>query len=505
MARIIESRKGKRMLSHQGYIYHFHSESKNGSRFYWRCSDRDGCTARVTSNADIDRVVTIYKQSNHSHQPNFSEEQVRTAVTRIKRRAAAHPNEPPQSVVIEELAPVQNEEVIVLMPERMALVRMVNRAQNSARPELPTSLVDCVILPPYDITLNNLQFLQFDSGQDDPDRLLIFYTEADLRNLAQSPTVFGDGTFKTVPNMFGQMYTLHGIVMGKVFPMIYCLCVRKNEDTYNRIFNELNAKAQQLGVLLQPTTIIFDFEKGAMNAAIAAFPQINVKGCLFHFTQAIWRHIVSSGLKGAYNDPDDSTIRDDARMLMSIPFIPLVDVIDIFVLLKDEIDDRLYDIWTYMDRTYVRGTPARQGRQGRVVGRGRRPPAPPRFPPEIWNVYDSVINGVQRTTNVVEGWHSKFQRLIVTHHSAIWRFLETIKKEQNNNAQLITQLRGGHRNIKYPIKNAYFRNQRQLEELVRNYDTYVDEDNVNTYLRAVSYRLKIHQEAIDDDESSESD
>lgn len=78
-------------------------------------------------------------------------------------------------MIEEELAPVQNKEMVVLMPERMALVHMVNRAQNSAQIELPTSLVNCVIRPPYDTTLNNLQFLRFDSGQYEADRLNLLY------------------------------------------------------------------------------------------------------------------------------------------------------------------------------------------------------------------------------------------------------------------------------------------------------------------------------------------
>ena len=37
------------------------------------------------------------------------------------------------------------------------------------------------------------------------------------------------------------------------------------------------------------------------------------------------------------------------------------------------------------------------------LGRGRVRPDAPRFPPETWNVYTSVLNGDHRTNNAVEG------------------------------------------------------------------------------------------------------
>lgn len=42
------------------------------------------------------------------------------------------------------------------------------------------------------------------------------------------------------------------------------------------------------------------------------------------------------------------------------------------------------------------------------------------------------INRQHRSNNAVEGWHSRFQRMIVSHHSGIWKFLE------NSNPSLIT-------------------------------------------------------------------
>jgi len=42
---------------------------------------------------------------------------------------------------------------------------------------------------------------------------------------------------------------------------------------------------------LNPKSMMFDFEKAAMNASKYIFLLINIKGCFFHFTQSIWRHV----------------------------------------------------------------------------------------------------------------------------------------------------------------------------------------------------------------------
>jgi hypothetical protein len=81
-----------------------------------------------------------------------------------------------------------------------------------------------------------------------------------------------------------------------------------------------------------------------------------------------------------------------------------------------------------------------------------------------------VLNGFQRTTNSVEGWHSKFQKAIVTHHANIWKFIEYLKKDQHENNLLINQLLRGHVGVCHPIKKSYVLNLRHVEQMVQNYD-----------------------------------
>ena len=57
------------------------------------------------------------------------------------------------------------------------------------------------------------------------------------------------------------------------------------------------------------------------------------------------------GLKEAYSDGEDPTIRNDIRILMAIPFVPVDHVQEIF----DAIADSVAESVLYIERTYIRG------------------------------------------------------------------------------------------------------------------------------------------------------
>lgn len=135
-----------------------------------------------------------------------------------------------------------------------------------------------------------------------------------------------------------------------------------------------------------------------------------------------------------------------------LPFVPLNDVEEVFDLILENVNtdeetvvQDLQDLVNYVDATYITGVPAR----------GRRRAVPPRFEPGLWNVYDMVVNRLHRSTNVVEGWHSRFQRIIISHPSRIWKFLDNIRKDQNENEIIQIQLDAGHTRVRHQVKGTY--------------------------------------------------
>lgn len=281
-----------------------------------------------------------------------------------------------------------------------------------------------------------------------------------------------------------------------MFPLIYCLTTRKTSETYGFIFNHIKSHALSLGLNPSPSRVICDFELAAINSIQVVFSSTSIGGCLFHYSQAVWKKVIAEGLKQQYRT--DEGIKNSVNYLLALPFIPLSNLFDVFDELFNVLHESVIPIWQYLELYYVRGR----------EGRGRRRAVLPTFPPAIWNVYESTLNHHHRTNNHVEGWNSKFLKMIVTLHANIWKFLETVKKEQRDTEQLITQLEGGHTKIKYPIRKKYTENVRFVEEIVRNYEIYNNQGNLGflTYLRAIAFRLKrplveLNEFGDDDDEN----
>jgi len=79
--------------------------------------------------------------------------------------------------------------------------------------------------------------------------------------------------------------------------------------------------------------------------------------------------------------------------------VPPQDVTEAFVLLVDSIPqgiDRMDEVVTYFEHTYIRGRRLRGGKDNYREAS---------CPIELWNQQAAGLAGIARTTNSVEGWH----------------------------------------------------------------------------------------------------
>jgi hypothetical protein len=90
----------------------------------------------------------------------------------------------------------------------------------------------------------------------------MFYSNDSRSNLQNAKTWLVDGTYKVCPSPFYQLYTIHGFLFGRCYPLVYVLCKSKTKKSYLRIFSQLYFKNNDL-----PNNIIFDFEVAAIEAA----------------------------------------------------------------------------------------------------------------------------------------------------------------------------------------------------------------------------------------------
>jgi hypothetical protein len=155
----------------------------------------------------------------------------------------------------------------------------------------------------YTITHRDEPFLLYDSGIDSPARILIFSTETNLRALTTTGHWFADGTFKTAPELFYQIYTIH--VNGKAE---VCIClVPLLESCF------LNLSVHTLGQV-EKATLYF---------------------CLWERSQ------------------EDAVFSFAIKMLPAIAFCPVADVVDAFETLAEDIGDDYQGLLDYFEDTYI--------------------------------------------------------------------------------------------------------------------------------------------------------
>ena len=189
--------------------------------------------------------------------------------------------------------------------------------------------------------------------------------------MADSEHWYADGTCKVCPEVFYQLYTVHGQRNGRIFHCVFALLPNKHENTYNRFFQTLVNQVTNLGN--DPKDLLVDFERSAINALQNR--EIEVKDCFFLRCSNIWKHVQNLGLAQRCNQEEEFAL--PLWMISALALLPPGDVIDGFEELSDVIrercNDTVDDLLQYFEDTYI--------------GRFRRnaPRRPPLFPIDLWD------------------------------------------------------------------------------------------------------------------------
>ena len=156
------------------------------------------------------------------------------------------------------------------------------------------------------------------------DRAFIFFSEEIIAILADISEICFDGTIYTVPIQFYQLWTIFIVVNHHVFPAIHCLLTGKSQELYE----SLMVKIQSLIPHFHPDVSMSDWEMAARNAFKSTFHGIRLKGCWFHYTQRIWKHVQKANLKHSYSN--NVEIQNFVRYIMALPFLPPDTILQIF-------------------------------------------------------------------------------------------------------------------------------------------------------------------------------
>ena len=164
-------------------------------------------------------------------------------------------------------------------------------------------------------------------------------------------------------------------------PLLFALMSGRRKWDYRAV---LQAAIDLLPSPPEVRSITLDFETALWNVFRDLLPNVSLKGCLFHWTQALWRKVQELGLEPPYRTA--SRTYKYIRKLMALPFLPAARILPEFQRLKDGARTAsLEALVQYMENNWISTTV---------------------WPPAAWSVYMLPI----RTNNDIEGWHNSLNQ-----------------------------------------------------------------------------------------------
>ena len=113
-----------------------------------------------------------------------------------------------------------------------------------------------------------------------------------LNVLCRAKIWYLDGTFKIVKEPFTQLFLIHAFVKSdsgiKQLPLVFVLMSGKRKKDYRKVLKAI------LEALPSPPVVqnaVMDFELSLWKAFPKVYPGVEIRGCSFHWTQAVWRKI----------------------------------------------------------------------------------------------------------------------------------------------------------------------------------------------------------------------
>lgn len=414
------------MLMCAGFRYYESNYSVKTLTRSWRCVKyRFGC--RATCKTQEDQMTIM--PGDHDHAPDPAENEAVSLYHEMKVRAVVTQETPSQiNMMVTNGITLETSLALPSYKNRQRTVERIRRRYDAPYP-VPSCLAEIDVPEALRITTRNENFLLYDSGANDRYRILIFGTRANVECLKNNENWFVDGTFSVAPNIFTQLFTIHALINNKVVPLIYVLMPSKREDIYFKNFSQL----KEIESGLNPGSIMMDYEKAVINAARRSFVSVDIKGCLFHLNQSIWRKIQSEA-QGVIQYNEDENVRMALKCLMALSFVPECDVVASYRLLQGEVgveNDLINVVFDYFEDVYI----------GRMRGEATRAP---QFPIAMWNVYERMSSGLPSTNNSVEGWHRAFQILVGAKHPSLYCMIEKLRSEQDLNEQILARIAAGH-------------------------------------------------------------
>ncbi|XP_063383432.1 uncharacterized protein LOC134669686 [Cydia fagiglandana] len=381
--KFIESSHGGEILIRGGYRYHHKRCNKSGTSV-WTCA-RSICKGSVVLDGNHSKII---RETYHSCVPDFESIDIEQSLIDLKKKVSTDYRPIPQ-IWKEEMAKYMSEPYADKLPSFYQNRDCLYKHRRAQWAKVNVQSCDDVQLP---------EELAKDFLCTNKGGILIFITPDSQNNLKNIENFFMDGTFKITPKPYVQLYTVHGDIgsdleFTKMVPFFFVLLPNKKQRTYEMMFQSI----KELVPNFNPKNVKVDFELAAKNALQIVFPSTKITGCYFHFSKAVW---TNAGEFGICNSRDGCIY---VRKCVQLAHLPNSKIMEGWFGLQAKAP-AINNIGTFNE--YLEGQ---------------------------WFTFKNIdllscYNHRHRTTNVVEGWHSKLNKTIRNDLNLL-HFIWTLKEE----------------------------------------------------------------------------
>ncbi|XP_063394302.1 uncharacterized protein LOC134679329 [Cydia fagiglandana] len=261
------SRNGGSVLLHDGYQYHKKKEYKNQNVF-WN--------------------EKIEKEKPHTCVQNFNKNIEDLQLDICVKKSKQLDGVPLPQIYQSTVSSLQDEGIDLLCkipPFRNVKTRMYyNRNKEAGVKKINFGDVMDVEIPkkfePF--LLADYEFEGY--------RIIIFCSMESRHLMGKIKMFLSDGTFKSCPKPFAQLYVIHGDLGStenstNIIPLVYAMLSSKTKHIYETLFHLIKSRIPDW----QPEKYKTDYEEAAMQAVTHVFPDIEFNGCYYHSNKSIWR------------------------------------------------------------------------------------------------------------------------------------------------------------------------------------------------------------------------
>lgn len=373
-------------VEEEGAIYNLNKES-NGTAYY-KCSESK-CLCRGKVLRSCEKFITTYTMV-HFHQSHKKIAQQKIKFAELKDLVLN------TKTSIHEICRTALRDMDFEMSGKFNWAKIRNNLQIIRRQQMPScsNLEEMVNLLEFNEDVRQsygmIRSHNFYQGTINGN-MLIFANLEVINLLPNEITIFVDATFSVCPFNAYQLLIVSAEFAGSPRPIVFAVMPGKKQQLYEHFFHFFKNALLSIGnKTIKPVEVMMDFEKAMRNAIQKLFPGIIVRGCNFHFTQALRRKAIQIESLSR-NIFHNSQHHQALKMFMRLSLLPLERVENGISQLKEyvssipEIEDDFQSFIIYFDKTWLQ-----------------------KYEIEDWCVSDAT----RRTNNNIEGLNSYIKKLM---------------------------------------------------------------------------------------------